>query len=150
MLIGQYDAVLTDKGRLALPKKFRDSLGVRVIVAKWYEGCLVVVPSDSLNELLGRLTAESKYITGPVRDTDRFVLGSAFEVDLDKQGRFVVPKYLKDFATLSKDVIFLGLGGRVEIWDKKVWTEREAYIQKNAEDLVETIARESKDVKRIS
>lgn len=150
MLIGQYDAVLTDKGRLALPKRFREALGVRVIVAKWYEGCLVVVSSDSLNSLLNRLTAESKYITGSVRDTDRFILGSAFEVDLDKQGRFVVPKYLRDFAALSGDVVFLGLGGRVEIWDKNVWIKREEYIQKNAEGLIESIAQESKYVKDIS
>ena len=150
MLLGQYEAVLTDKGRLALPKKFREKLGGRVVVAKWYESCLVVVASESLNPLLSRLTAETKYITGAVRDTDRFVLGSASEVDLDKQGRFVVPKYLRDYALLVKEVVFLGLGSRVEVWDKKVWAEREKYIKENAENLIETIAQESKDAKSIS
>jgi len=150
MLLGQYEAVLTDKGRLALPKKFRERLGTMIVVAKWYEGCLVIVASESLDLLLQRLTADTKYITGPVRDTDRFVLGSAFEVDLDKQGRFVVPKYLRDYALLGKEVIFLGLGNRVEVWDKKTWLVREKNIQKGAEELVETIARESKNDRQIS
>ena len=144
MLLGQYEVNLTDKGRLALPKRFREKLGARVIVAKWYEGCLVVVANESLKSLLGRLTLESKFITAPVRDTDRFILGSAFEVDLDKQGRFVVPKYLRDYAGLTGEVVFLGLGNRVEIWAKKVWLEKEKIIQKEAEGLIETIAKEER------
>ncbi len=144
MLLGLYEAKLTDKGRLALPKKFRKQLGENVIIARWYETCLVVVGKKEWEELLSKLTGKAEFITRPVRDTDRFILGSAFEVDLDKQGRFVVPRLLKDYAGLRSEVVFLGLGNRVEIWSKKNWSVRENAIQKQAESLVEKIAEDAK------
>jgi MraZ protein len=144
LLIGQYSVRLTDKGRLALPKKFREKLGERIIVAKWYEGCLVVVGSEKWSELLGRLTGKTDHVTQSVRDTDRFILGSAFEVDLDGQGRFVVPKNLKEYAKVKSDAVFVGLGDRVEIWDEEAWSKREVYIQENAAGLIENIAKDEK------
>jgi len=141
MLLGQYEANLTEKGRLAVPKKFREKLGVSIIAARWYEGCLVLVGTDKWKELLSRLTSKSDIITAPVRDTDRFILGSAFEIDLDKQGRFVVPKLLKDYAGLKSESVFVGLGDRIEIWDKVRWAEKEVLISKKAEQLVEELAR---------
>lgn len=148
MLLGQYEANLTDKDRLALPKKIRSKLGDEIVLARWYEGCLVVVSSERWSELLLKLTGRAQYVTQPVRDTDRFILGSAFEASLDRQGRFVVPKKLKEYASLSKEVVFLGLGDRVEIWDKKLWVLREALIRKQAEGLIEKIAHEDKKNKR--
>lgn len=142
MLIGQYIASLTEKGRTALPKRFREVIGDSVIVAKWYEGCLVVVDAPSWVELLQKLTGKSEIITAPVRDTDRFILGSAFEVELDAQGRFVIPKVLRDYAGLKSEIIFLGLGSRVEIWDKGAWEEREKYVQENAPEMIEKLAKE--------
>ena len=144
MLLGQYEANLTNKDRLAFPKKFRQKLGEKVILARWYEGCLVVVGRDKWGELLLKLTGKAEYVTQPVRDTDRFILGSAYEIDLDKQGRFVVPRILKDYASLSGEVTFLGLGDRVEIWNKRNWGIKEAQIQKQAENLIEKIAHEDK------
>src|SRR3990167_10766605 len=140
MLIGQHSGKLTQKGRLALPKKVRSEIGSKAIVARWYEGCFVVVSPDRWQALLEKLTARSEFITQPVRDTDRFILGSAFEVELDDQGRMVIPKSLRDYAGLTSDVVFLGLGNRVEIWDKSVWEKREEYIQEHAEELVEKLA----------
>ncbi len=141
MLIGQYYTKLTEKGRCALPKKFRGQLGDKAIIAKWYEGCLIVVGKASWVALLTKLTGKSEIITGPVRDTDRFILGSAFEYETDSQGRFVIPKVLRDYAALGEEIVFVGLGNRVEIWSKESWVEREAYIQKHASELVEKLAK---------
>ena len=128
MLIGQYLVKLTDKGRLALPSKFKKILGNEIIVAKWYEGCIVIVDSHKWQGLLNKLTGNAEHITESVRDTDRFLLGSAFEVELDAQGRFVVPKTLRRYANIQREAVFLGLGDRVEILDEKTWSEKEVEV----------------------
>ena len=94
MLIGQYTSKLTDKDRLAIPKKLREELGEELIITRWYENCLVIIAKAGWEALFARLTGNSVLITSPVRDIDRFVLGNAFEVVLDSQGRFVLPEIL--------------------------------------------------------
>src|SRR4030042_4755747 len=142
MVIGQYLVKLTEKNRTALPKRFRNELGNEVIIARWYEGCLVVVSNKGWRALLDKLTGKSELITEPVRDTDRFILGSAFEAELDNQGRFVIPKILKDYANLGDEVIFVGLGDRIEVWNKNAWKEREIYVQENAAQMIEKVSKE--------
>ena len=139
MLIGQYFSKITLKNRIAIPKKFRDEVGNNVIIARWYEGCLVVIPKVRWNSILEKLTGQMEILTKAVRDTDRFVLGSAYEVDLDAQGRFVIPANLKEYAKLIEDVIFLGLGDRLELWDSKVWADREQGVQKEAAQELESL-----------
>ncbi len=142
MIIGYFENKLNDKGRTALPAKFRHELGTEIIVAKWYEGCIVLIGSKSWLGLIGKLSGESKIVTSSVRDTDRFIMGSAFEIILDDQGRFVIPKSLRDYANIGGEIIFLGLGDRVEIWDKKRWSEREKYVAEHAAEIIENIAQE--------
>lgn len=141
MLIGQYYTKLTQKGRCALPKNFRKELGEKAIIAKWYEGCLVIVGSGHWQELLTKLTGTSVVITQPVRDTDRFILGSAFEFETDLQGRFVIAKVLREYAGLRDEIVFVGLGARVEVWNVNTWRQREDYVQKHASELVEKLAK---------
>ncbi|MEJ2347640.1 MAG: hypothetical protein P8Y17_00365 [Patescibacteria group bacterium] len=140
MIIGQYSANLSPKRRIAIPKKIRKELGEKMIVAKWYEGCLVLIGETNWDALLKRLTGESKIITAPVRDTDRFILGSAYELDPDGQGRVILPLSLVNYANLSKDVIFIGLGDRAEIWERKEWEKRESYVSQHAGEFVENLA----------
>jgi MraZ protein len=141
MLVGQYLVRKTAKGRLAIPAKMRKDLGNKLVVAKWYEGCLVVVSENKWRVLLDRLTGRSEIITSPVRDTDRFILGSAFETHLDSQGRFVLPKLLETYANLGKEVVIVGLGDRAEIWDSEEWIKREKYISQKAPEMLEDLAK---------
>ena len=143
MLIGQYISKITEKNRISLPKKFRSELGDRVIIAKWYEGCCVIVSEVSWNQILKMLTGRMSTLTRAVRDTDRFILGSAYELDLDLQGRFVIPGTLKDYADLSEDVVFLGLGNRIELWNLDVWVKKEKSVQGSAEEARESMAVQS-------
>src|SRR3989344_994303 len=104
VFIGQYEVKLTEKGRIALPVEFRRKIGKKAYITRWYEGCLVIVSSQSWMALLDKVGAKSIHLTQAVRDTDRFILGASFEVDLDSQGRFVVPKMLRGYAQLKDDV----------------------------------------------
>lgn len=142
MLIGQYTSKLTDKGRISVPKKFRQELGEKLIVAKWYESCLVLVPKGGWKRLLKRLVGLTKLVISPVRDIDRFILGSAFEVKPDKQGRFIVPETLLGYAEIESEVVFVGLNDRVEIWSIDKWRQLEESSEAKASQAIERIAKE--------
>lgn len=144
MLLGHYYVSLTEKNRTAIPKKFREELGNTGIIARWYEGCLVVVSEKNWTSFFNRLTGKSETFTEPVRDTDRFIFGSAFNISLDEQGRFVIPKVLVDYAGLKDQIVFVGLLDRIEIWDKNAWEEREKTVGEKANLLIEKLAHDKK------
>ncbi|MGD8744365.1 MAG: division/cell wall cluster transcriptional repressor MraZ [Candidatus Woesebacteria bacterium] len=148
MLIGQYKSKLTDKNRLAVPAKFRQQLGETLIVAKWYENCLVLVSKDGWEDLLARLVGVKETVTSPVRDVDRFILGSAFEVSLDSQGRFVLPDVLRDFSDIEEEVVFVGLNDRIEIWSRDNWDSLEKEAEQRAARAIEETAEQKKNGKR--
>lgn len=142
MLIGQYESIIGDKNRTSVPRKLRNELGDSLIIARWYENCLVVVPTNSWERLVNRLTGTVRMVTQSVRDTDRFILGSAYELTPDNQGRIVLPANLIEYANLGSEIVFLGLGDRVEIWSKEEWKKRQNYIAENASDIVERLVKE--------
>lgn len=144
MLIGQYTSKLTDKERISVPKKFRDELGDELIIAKWYENCLVLVSLPTWQQLQKRLIGKSELVTEPIRDIDRFILGSAYEISLDSQGRFVLPEVLRKYSQILDEVTFLGLGDRVEIWSSERWLKLEESLEEKASASIERIAKENK------
>lgn len=144
MLIGQYTSKLTEKDRLAVPKKLRGDLGEEMIIARWYENCLVLVSQAGWKELLSRLSGVTGPIVSPVRDIDRFILGMAFEISLDKQGRFIVPEILLAYAGIKQEVVFVGLRDRVELWAVDEWKKIEEVVQEKASQAIEQIAKRKK------
>lgn len=141
MLIGSYISVLGEKRRVAVPKKFLSELGDNPIIAKWYEDCLILVSTGFWNELFERLTGGKKAIGYGVRDIERFILGSAFEVDPDDQGRIVVPEILAQYANFDKDLVFVGLRDRIEIWPKNVWDTKSAELAKTTKEYIESLVK---------
>ena len=144
MLIGSYTSSLSSKRRTAIPKKFLEILGKEIILAKWYEQCLVIVNKEVWEALLNKLSGKAEIATKPVRDTDRFILGSAYEIKPDSQGRIILPVNLVKYADLKENLIFLGLKDRVEIWNKDVWEEKEKEISAKASEYIEKIANEKR------
>ena len=143
MLLGYYFVKPDQKGRIALPYKFRAELGPSLVVARWFEKCLVVINRESWGVMVHNLTG-GELATLSARDTDRFLLGGSFEVELDKQGRFVVPTALRSFAGIKGEVVIVGLGQRVEIWGKERWEDREKKLQNEAGEKVEKLYRDKR------
>ena len=143
MLIGSYIGNLGDKRRTAVPKKFLTELGEKPILAKWYEDCLILVSGEFWEKLLGRLTGGTSVLGLGVRDIERFILGSAFETEPDAQGRIILPEILVSYANLDKDLVFVGLTDRVEIWDKRVWDKKSGELAKVTKEYVEQLSRTS-------
>ena len=138
MLIGQYHTKVSLKGRVAFPKKFRDVLGDRLVLTLGYEGSLILVSSNNWKALIDG-TEDKPFLLGSARDTSRFLLGSASEVELDEQGRFVIPPYLRDYAKISLEVVFLGLNKYVEVWEKGRWLEHQKYLSEHIAEIAEKL-----------
>ena len=130
MLIGQYEGKVGEKNRIAFPKKFREELGDNLIITYGYENSLIVVSEKNWRSLLEG-TEGKPFIQSETRETQRFLLGGASNVELDSKGRFVMPYYLREFAKIKDEIIFLGLSRYVEIWDKARWTEYRGNLEKN-------------------
>ena len=141
MLLGTYQAKFALGHRVAVPAQLRKDLGETYVLAKWYEGCLVLVGKGSWDALLTRLTGGVEAIIAPVRDTEHFIFASAYELTPDEQGRIVVPERLAHYANLKTDIYFLGIRDRVEFWDKEIWDEREKLVTKEAAAYIEELDR---------
>lgn len=144
MLLGTYQVKVSSGRRVFIPAQFRSQLGENLIIAKWYEECLVLVSVDSWNVLYKRLAGDQKIIVLPIRDTERFILGSAFEVTIDDQGRTIIPESLSEFSKLSDEISFIGLGDRVEIWSTVIWQEKQKTLAKEASEIIERLATEER------
>ena len=122
MFVSQYNHTVDTKGRLIIPSKFREILGDEFVVTKGMDGCLFVYANDDWKVFEQKLT--SLPITNKdARKFARFFLAGAAPVEVDKQGRILLPAHLREFAELDKDVVLVGVGSRIEIWNKDKWEE---------------------------
>jgi MraZ protein len=135
MLLGEVVYEVGQKHRLAMPKQFRDELG-SVILTRGYEGCLLVVAGSEWQELIADVSRGSM-LDANVRESTRFLFGGASAVELDAQGRFIVPATLYDHAQLNDEVVFVGLGRWVEIWDKQRWEEHLAKLGEQGAEIAQ-------------
>ena len=122
MFMGEYNHTIDAKGRLIVPAKFREILGDNFIVTKGLDGCLFVYPNDEwtrFEEKLKSLPLTNKN----ARQFTRFFLAGAAACEVDKQGRILLPQVLREFASLEKDVVLVGVASRIEIWSRERWDE---------------------------
>ncbi|OKZ92850.1 MAG: division/cell wall cluster transcriptional repressor MraZ [Eubacterium sp. 36_13] len=122
MFMGEYNHTIDAKGRLIVPAKFREILGDNFIVTKGLDGCLFVYPNDEwtrFEEKLKSLPLTNKN----ARHFTRFFLAGAAACEVDKQGRILLPQVLREFASLEKDVVLVGVASRIEIWSRERWDE---------------------------
>lgn len=138
MLIGEYRSKVTSGNRAALPKKFREELGNAFIITRGYEDCLLVVSFKLWEKILEEATS-GPFISSSVRDTSRFLIGGAHEIDLDRQGRFVIPASLLKYAKIQSEVTFLGLNRWIEIWDYQAWEQRKKFLQESGGEIAEKL-----------
>ena len=120
MFMSEYNHTLDTKGRLIIPAKFREVLGEEFVISKGMDGCLFVYANDDWNAFEQKLTS-LPLINKEARQFARFFLAGAATVEVDKQGRILLPSVLRDFAGITKDTVLIGVGSRIEIWSKDRW-----------------------------
>ena len=120
LFIGTYDHSLDAKGRVILPRKFRDELGQDMVFTKGIERCLDVFPLAEF-EAFGTKRRSLPLTERPSRDFVRVFVAGASQETADGQGRVVIPQALREYAGLGKDVVVVGQLSRIEIWDRAEW-----------------------------
>lgn len=120
MFMSEYNHTIDAKGRLIIPSRFREALGEEFVVSKGMDGCLFVYANEDWNAFEQKLTS-LPLINKEARQFARFFLAGAAQVELDKQGRILLPAGLREFAGLDKDVVLVGVGSRIEIWSREKW-----------------------------
>jgi MraZ protein len=135
MFRGEYHYTLDDKGRVVLPPKFRQDLGEAVIVTRGMDDCIWVYPRQ------GWEAVEDKLRTLPIgrRGFLRFLLAAAQEVELDRQGRIILPEALREYAAIGREVVVVGLIQRLEIWSEERWKKAVAKAQREAAKVAQEI-----------
>jgi MraZ protein len=138
MFIGEYQHNLDEKGRLAIPVKFREQLKKGAVATKGLDNCLFLYPKDEWKKEADKVsklpTSQAK-----ARAYARHTLAGAMEMDFDNQGRITLPEYLREFAGLKKKVIIAGLYNRVEIWNESAWEKFKLESDKDSNQIAESL-----------
>lgn len=140
MFIGEYTYSIDQKGRVALPAKFRSKLAGGCVVTRGLDRSLFIYPMEEWQKIASKLA--SLPLTSPkARAFARLMLAGAMDVELDKQGRITIPGYLRGFAKIKKSLVIAGLYNRLEIWAEESWkdyrekTEKDEEFAENLSDL---------------
>lgn len=138
MFIGEYNHSIDDKGRLAIPIKFRGDLARGAVVTRGLDASLFLFPKEEWDKLAGKL-ASLPLGQSNSRAFARLMLAGAMDVEVDKQGRVILPEYLRQYAGIIKQVVIAGLYNRLEIWDSEKWESYKAKTESEVGDIAEKL-----------
>lgn len=139
MFMGEFEHSLDTKGRLTVPVKFRDGLGISFVVTRGLDRCLFVYSVEEWQILESTLKA-LPMTQADARSFVRFFFSGACECELDKQGRILLPQKLREYAELDKDCTLLGVSNRVEIWNTSNWANYADEAETSFADIAEKLA----------
>lgn len=138
MFIGEHQHSIDEKGRLQVPVKWRSKLAEGAVITKGFDGSLKLYPTavwQKIAEKLAVLPQSQPAARAFVRQT----LAGAVDVELDKSGRIVVPLYLRQFASLSRQAVLAGLHDHVEVWDAATWSDYQSGIDQDSAEFQATL-----------
>lgn len=139
MFIGEYNHNLDPKGRMAMPAKFRSKLSGGAIITRGLDKCLFIFGAGEWENLAQKL------ISLPLAQANsrafvRLMLAGAMGVELDKQGRILIPDYLREYAGLIKQVVVTGLYNRIEVWDSESWKTYKQKTEGSSDEIAEKLS----------
>lgn len=139
MFLGEYEHSLDAKGRMAIPARYRALLGEGAVITRGFDGCLVIYPPDVWRSVAERLDSLS-VTQEAARMVKRFVFSGATECEFDRQGRVLVPAFLRGYAELSETAVVVGQYSRIEIWDRGRWQEISSRAEAESGHIAEQLA----------
>jgi len=138
MFIGEFTHTLDTKGRVAVPVKFRGKLGTNAIITRGLDRCLFVFTSQEWETLAQKLIA-LPLAQANSRAFVRLMLAGAMDVEVDKQGRVLIPDYLREYAGLKKETVITGLYNRIEVWDSQAWKGYKEKTESESDEIAEKL-----------
>ena len=138
MFIGEYHFNIDEKGRLFLPSDYRKDLSLEIIVNRGIEKCLYIYPLGAWDAIVNKLASLS-FTKKANREFNRMFLSGAFKKEIDSKGRINIDNILIEYANLKKECVIIGVGERIEIWDKEEWfnyySERKSVLDEISEEI---------------
>jgi MraZ protein len=141
MFFGFYEHTLDDKGRLVIPRKMREEAGVKVYILKGYDGALSIYKQSTFEKLVEEINS-LPYNKKESRAFLRIQLSSVCDLDVDKAGRVQIPTQLLSKYNIGKQVVVIGAGDHIEVWDQATYAKYEAEAEANFEDIAQNIGKE--------
>lgn len=138
LFLGEYHHALDDKGRIAVPVKFRHGLRTGAVVTRGLDRCLYVYPAPAWRELADKLT-KLPLAQAKARAFARLMLAGAMLLSVDGQGRALLPDYLRRYAGLKRNVVFAGLANRVELWDHALYERERKKSEADSSEIAEAL-----------
>jgi len=133
MFLGEFSHTIDDKGRLTLPAKFRVDFANGIVVTRGIDRCLFAFPQAQWHTLAGQVS-ELPLTEPQAREIRRLLFSGASDDTLDKQGRVLIPQYLREYANLNGEVVVAGLNTHVEIWNPEDWNAARQGFESGALD----------------
>ncbi|MEK7451404.1 MAG: division/cell wall cluster transcriptional repressor MraZ [Patescibacteria group bacterium] len=138
MFIGEYKHTIDEKGRMALPAKFRLKMKGAAIITRGLDHCLFVFTAADW-EILAKKLMSLPLVQSNSRAFARLMLAGAMEADIDKQGRILISDYLREYAGLKKQAVVAGLYNRIEVWDTNKWDAYKRKTEKDSDEIAEKL-----------
>jgi transcriptional regulator MraZ len=139
LFLGEFEHSIDDKGRLAIPAKFRPALDDGLFITRGLDRCLVIWDGDSWRGMAQRVRDLNPW-QGDARRMQRHFFSGAVQAQPDKLGRVVIPQYLRSYAGLEDEVVVVGLADRIEVWARSEWERERGDAERNSADLAEHLA----------
>ena len=139
MFLGEFEHAIDDKGRLAIPAKFRSALEQGLYLTRGVDRCLVIWDGDSWRAMAERVRDLNPW-QSDARRMQRHFFAGAVQAQPDKLGRVVIPQYLRSYANLDGEVVVVGLADRIEVWGKSEWERERSEAESGSADLAEHLA----------
>lgn len=132
MFLGRFEHSVDNKGRVAVPARYRDRLGGELILTRGNDRCLYLFTQETFEPLAAKLEALP---TGEAdaRNLRRAIFSAAEPVEIDKQGRIIIPDHLRQYASIDGDVSIIGVGSYIEIWNTEAWKVLDSNIEQNVD-----------------
>ncbi len=139
MFLGRFEHTLDNKGRLAIPAKYRSALAEGLVVTRGIDPCLVIYPIEEWKRMAEKISSLS-ITDADARNFRRMLFAEAADTRLDGQGRILIPSYLREFAGLLGDVVIVGMNTYIEVWDKGRWQEVQAAVEREGPSIASRLA----------
>jgi MraZ protein len=137
MFLGEFNHSIDDKGRLALPAKFREQLAPGIVITRGLDGCLFVLTYEDWTHFTAQLSEKLPFTQKSGRDLTRFFFAGASHLIPDRQGRILIPPFLREYAGLDSSAVITGANTRIEVWNPARWQETMQEVELNAEQVAE-------------
>jgi MraZ protein len=137
MFFGEFEYRIDEKGRVAIPPKFRRELEDGLVLSPGTEACINVYPQAEWEKLASSLTSNGTLTPNKMRQLKRAIFATAFSLNIDGQGRIALPVALRKYAGIESDIVVAGVNNYLEMWSKERWESEKSISQEQAWQIIE-------------